>query len=209
MTKEARMPVSLTLCDRSTELPQAWRRYFSDESGVKIANQNILTLDVDALAVPANAFGFTDGGVDMAISREIFDWQLQDKLHALIEREHGGELLVGQALVMPTGSSRFRHVIVAPTMRVPADVSDTVNAYLAMRAILRTVESRNRAMRGRPAGQIRALAVPGLCTGTGKMLPERAAFQMWMAYRSVVMGDLDWTKALETQVAHDKKMRER
>jgi O-acetyl-ADP-ribose deacetylase (regulator of RNase III) len=203
------MPVSLTLCDRSPELIQAWRRYFPDESGVKTANQNILTLAVDALAVPANAFGFTDGGIDMAISHEIFDWRLQEKLHALIEREHGGELLVGQALVMPTGSSRFRYVVVAPTMRVPADVSNSVNAYLSMRAILRTVEAHNRAARGRPAEQIRALAVPGLGTGTGKMPPERAAYQMWMAYRSIAMGDLDWTKALDKQVAHDKKMREK
>jgi O-acetyl-ADP-ribose deacetylase (regulator of RNase III) len=201
------MPVPLTLCDRSPDMIAAWRRYFSEDSGVKIANQNILTLNVDALAVPANAFGFTDGGVDMAISREVFDWRLQDTLHALIEREYGGELLVGQALVMPTGSSRFRYVIVAPTMRVPADVGDTVNAYLAMRAILRTVEGHNRAMRSKPAEQIHALALPGLGTGTGGMPPERAAYQMWMAYRSVIMGDLDWTKALDKQVAHDKKMR--
>jgi O-acetyl-ADP-ribose deacetylase (regulator of RNase III) len=187
----------------------AWRRYFSDESGVKIANQNILTLKVDALAVPANAFGFTDGGVDMAISREVFDWRLQDTLHALIEREHGGELLVGQALVMTTGSSRFRYVVVAPTMRVPADVGGTVNAYLAMRAILRTVDAHNRALRGKPSDQIQSLALPGLATGTGGMPPERAAYQMWMAYRSVVMGELEWTKALDKQVAHDQKMRSR
>jgi O-acetyl-ADP-ribose deacetylase (regulator of RNase III) len=201
------MPVSLTLCDRSPDMIAAWRRYFSDDSGIKIANQNILTLNVDALAVPANSFGFTDGGVDMAISREVFDWRLQDTLHAQIEREHGGELLVGQALVMPTGSSRFRYVVVAPTMRVPNDVSGTVNAYLAMRAILRTVEAHNRAMRATPADQIRALAMPGLGTGTGAMPPERAAYQMWMAYRSAVMGDLEWTTALDKQVAHDTKMR--
>ena len=201
------MPVALTLCDRSPELVQAWRRYFSDESGIKIASQNILTLDVDALAVPANAFGFTDGGVDIAISKEIFDWRLQDRLRAVIDQDHAGELLVGQALVMPTNSARLRYVVVAPTMRVPADVSDTVNAYLAMRAILRAVESHNRANRASPTNQIRSLAVPGLCTGTGKMLPERAAFQMWTAYRSIVLGDLDWSKTLEKQVAHDRKMR--
>jgi O-acetyl-ADP-ribose deacetylase (regulator of RNase III) len=201
------MPVSLTLCDRSPDMIAAWRRYFSDDSGIKIANQNILTLNVDALAVPANSFGFTDGGIDMTISREVFDWRLQDTLHAQIEREHGGELLVGQALVMPTGSGRFRYVVVAPTMRVPTDVSGTVNAYLAMRAVLRTVEAHNRAMRATPTDQIRALALPGLGTGTGGMPPERAAYQMWMAYRSVIMGDLDWTKALDKQVAHDKKMR--
>src|ERR671931_475365 len=144
------MPVSLTLCDRSPELVQAWRRYFPSDSGVKIVNQNILTLDVDALAVPANAFGFTDGGVDIAISKEIFDWRLQDTLRGLIDREHGGELLVGQALVMPTTSARLRYVVVAPTMRVPPDVSDSVNAYLAMRAILRTVAAHNRAVKGNP-----------------------------------------------------------
>jgi O-acetyl-ADP-ribose deacetylase (regulator of RNase III) len=203
------MPVALTLCDRSPELVQAWRRYFPIESGVKIANQNILTLDVNALAVPANAFGFTDGGVDMAISKEIFDWGLQDRLRKLIEQHHGGELLIGQAMVMPTGSARFRYVIVAPTMRVPANVSGTVNAYLAMRAILLAAEAHNRAMQARPAERITSVAVPGLCTGTGKMPADRSAYQMWMAYRSIVMGDLDWTKSLEKQTDHDRKMRER
>jgi O-acetyl-ADP-ribose deacetylase (regulator of RNase III) len=203
------MPVALTLCDRSPEMAAAWRRYFSDDTGVRIAKQNILTLDVDALAVPANAFGFTDGGVDIAISREIFDWRLQDRLRAAIDREHGGELLVGQALVMPTNSARLRYVVVAPTMRVPADVADTVNAYLAMRAILQTLEAHNRANKGNPANQIRSLALPGLCTGTGKMHPERAAYQMWTAYRSVILGDLEWSKTLEKQVDHDRKMRQK
>jgi len=203
------MPVELTLCDRSPELVQAWRSYFPAESGVKIANQNILTLDVTALAVPANAFGFTDGGVDMAISKEIFDWRLQEKLHKLIGQQHGGELLVGQAMIMPTGSSRFRYIIVAPTMRVPSNVSNTVNAYLAMRAILLAADAHNRAMQDRPAERIKSLAVPGLCTGTGKMPADRSAYQMWMAYRSIAMGDLEWTKSLEKQSDHDRKMRER
>jgi O-acetyl-ADP-ribose deacetylase (regulator of RNase III) len=203
------MPVSLTLCDRSADLAKAWRRYFPEDSGVKIANQNILTLDVDALAVPANSFGFTDGGVDMAISKEIFDWRLQETLLALIQREYHGELLVGQAVVLPTGSARLRYVVVTPTMRVPADVSDSVNPYLAMRAALLAVDAHNRAAKGDKAGQIRSLAVPGLCTGIGKMPPERAAYQMWMAYRSVIMGDLDVVKTVQKQIDQDKKMRDK
>jgi O-acetyl-ADP-ribose deacetylase (regulator of RNase III) len=203
------MPVAITLCDRTTDLVQAWKRYFPDESGVKVANQNILTLPVDALAIPANSFGFTDSGVDMAISQEIFDWRLQDTLRLQIDRDHDGELLVGQALVLPTKSTRLRYVVVAPTMRLPTDVSGSVNAYLAMRAILRAVEAHNRANKPTPAEQIRSLAVPGLCTGTGKMPAERAAYQMWTAYRSVIMGDLEWTKSLEKQLEHDRKMRQR
>jgi O-acetyl-ADP-ribose deacetylase (regulator of RNase III) len=198
----------MTLCDRSTEMVHAWKQFFSDDSGVKVVNQNILTLPVDALAVPANAFGFTDGGVDLAISQEVFDWGLQEKLRGVIERDHAGELLIGQALVLPTGSARLRYVVVAPTMRVPADVSDTVNAYLAMRAVLRAVEGHNRAAKS-SGDQIRSLAVPGLCTGTGKMAPDRAAYQMWMAYRSLILGDLDWSKTIEKQVDHDKKMRQK
>ncbi len=203
------MPAAITLCDRSADMVQAWKRYFSEESGVKVLNQNILTLPVDALAIPANAFGFTDGGTDLAISKEIFDWRLQDALRAQIERDYAGELLVGQALVMPTNSARLRYVVVAPTMRVPSDVSNTVHAYLAMRAILRAVEAHNQAHRASPNDQIGALAMPGLGTGTGKMPPERAAFQMWTAYRSVILGDLEWAKSLEKQIDHDKKMRSR
>ncbi len=201
------MAVALTLCDRSADMVKAWRRYFPAESGVKVVNQNILTLDVAALAVPANAFGFTDGGVDMAISKEIFDWRLQEKLHKLIDQRHGGELLVGQAMIMPTGSRRFRYVIVAPTMRVPTDVGNSVNAYLAMRAILLAADAHNRAMHDRPDEGIKSVATPGLCTGTGKMPAERAAYQMWLAYRSIIMGDLDWTDTLEKQIEHDMKMR--
>jgi O-acetyl-ADP-ribose deacetylase (regulator of RNase III) len=203
------MPAAMILCDRSPEMVQAWKQYFSDESGVQVVKQNIVTLAADALVVPANAFGFTDGGVDLAISKEVFDWRLQDTLRGLIDRDYGGELLVGQALVLPTSSARLRYVVVAPTMRVPADVSDTVNAYLAMRAILRTVEAHNRAARSTPGDQIRLLALPGLCTGTGKMAPNRAAYQMWTAYRSIILGDLEWSKTLEKQIEHDRKMRER
>jgi O-acetyl-ADP-ribose deacetylase (regulator of RNase III) len=204
MDKEIVMASFLTLCDRSPEIVKAWRQYFSVDTGVRIVNQNILTLDVDALAVPANAFGFTDGGVDMAISREIFDWGLQEKLRAVIEREFHGEMLVGQALIMPTGSRRFRYVVVAPTMRVPGDVSDSLNAYLAMRGILLATEAHNRANKDE---RIRALAIPGLCTGVGKMPPARAAYQMWMAYRTVILGDREWSTALEKQIEHDQKLR--
>lgn len=202
------MTVSLILCDRSADMVQAWKHHFPEEAGIKVVNQNILTVPADALAVPANAFGFTDGGVDTAISMAIFDLGLQDQLRSIIMQQYSGELLVGQALVIPTNSARMRRVIVAPTMRVPGDVSDSVNAYLAMRAILMTADAHNRA-HVKQDDQIRTVVVPGLCTGVGKMAPQRAAYQMWMAYRTIVLGDTEWSRALDKQVAMDKKMRER
>lgn len=202
------MAVALTLCDRSDEMVRAWQRYFPLDLGVRIVKGNILTMPVDALAVPANSFGYTDGGVDLAISREMFDWQLQERLRAIIDRQFAGEVLVGQAFIVATGSHRFKYVVVAPTMRVPGDVSDTLNAYLAMRGILLTIEAHNRESRLEEE-RITSVAVPGLGTGVGKMPPERAAFQMYTAYRSIVLSDLEWTRSLEKQVEYDRKMRER
>ncbi|MFN8478587.1 MAG: hypothetical protein U0074_12310 [Kouleothrix sp.] len=90
-----------------------------DESGVKAANLNILTLPVDALAIPANLFGFTDSGVDMAISQKFSTGGLQDTLRLQIDRDHDGELLAGQALVLPTKSTRLRYVVVAQPCACP------------------------------------------------------------------------------------------
>jgi O-acetyl-ADP-ribose deacetylase (regulator of RNase III) len=199
--------VSLILCDRSADMVAAWRAHFSDETGAKITRENILTVGADSLVVPSNAFGFTDGGIDVVVSGAIFNMGLQDRLRPLISERFAGELLVGQALVMPTGGERIRHIVVAPTMRVPEDASDTVNAYLAFRGALLAVEGHNR--QASQADRIMTLAVPGLGTGVGKMPPGRAAYQMWMAYRTVALGDTEWSKALDKQTAMHKKMRER
>ncbi len=201
------MSVSIVLCDRSDAMVKAWKNYFADDTGVKSVRENILTVKTDALLVPANGFGFTDGGIDVAVSGAIFDMSLQDKLRPLIDSEYGGELLVGQALVMPTNNPRIRYVVVAPTMRVPEDVSDTVNAYLALRGALLAVINHNR--KASTTNRIATLAVPGLATGVGNMPYERSAYQMWMAYRTVMLGDVEWSQTLVKQTAIQKKMRER
>ena len=87
----------------------------------------------------------------MAYSRH-FGWQMQDRLQEVIREKHRGELLVGDAIIIPTvegkeyeGSvdwSKFnegqpiKYLISAPTMRVPLEVNNTANAYLAFRAII-------------------------------------------------------------------------
>ena len=67
---------------------------------------------------PANSFGFMDGGID-ALYLKHFGSQLQGQLQQAIQTRHHGELLVGAAEVIETGSKRIPYLIAAPTMRVP------------------------------------------------------------------------------------------
>ena len=86
-------------------------------------------------------------------------------------------------VIIHTGP-QFPFVICAPTMRVPQNVSKTVNAYLAFRAALRAIRDFN-ALHGDVIGSV---IVPGLCTANGMMPPLRAARQMRAAYDNVVFG---------------------
>jgi O-acetyl-ADP-ribose deacetylase (regulator of RNase III) len=87
---------------------------------------------------PANSFGFMDGGIDWRYS-ERFGWQLMERLQQVIKGEdYFGELLVGQAIILETNDEmkKIPYLISAPTMRVPLDVSNSPNAYLAFKATL-------------------------------------------------------------------------
>jgi len=63
-------------------------------------------------------------------------------------------------------------------MRVPGNVGATINAYLAMRAILIAATKEG----------IGSLACPTLGTGVGGLMPDDAADQMFQAYRMIIMG---------------------
>jgi O-acetyl-ADP-ribose deacetylase (regulator of RNase III) len=97
----------------------------------------------DAIVSPANSFGFIDGGIDLAYSLR-FGWSVQERLRQRLRPEHDGELPVGQAIIVPTDHADIPFVISAPTMRIPMDVSTTVNAYLAFRAAIRAAREHNR-----------------------------------------------------------------
>ncbi len=178
--------LDITLIDLDTELVNAWRSRFDPHHYPRVhASQgSILTQHVDAIVSPANSFGFMDGGLDLALSMH-FGWQLEDAVRDVLFAEHDGELPVGQAIVVPTSHEQVPWLVSAPTMRVPMNVSDTVNAYLAMRAILRAVARHNRT---HPDAQIHTLACPGLGTGNGCMPSHRCAMQMAYAYDVCVLG---------------------
>ncbi|XP_038059240.1 uncharacterized protein LOC119730426 [Patiria miniata] len=186
------------LRDINKELVEAWTKEFDGYERVNISEGDIFknAPAADAIVSPANSFGFMDGGIDMALSRH-FGWQLMNRLQEMIMTEKNGELLVGDALIVPTcqqfwGKSDrnscwgaynqgtpIKFLISAPTMRVPEDVSNSINSYLAFRAIILSVQKHNSKPDAIP---IRSVLCSGLATSVGCMPPKKCAKQMKNAY---------------------------
>ena len=164
------------------ELVAAWTQEFARIPEVEVSVGDIFGLTADAIVSPANSFGFMDGGIDLIYSRR-FGSGLQQRLRELLAERYSGELPVGCAVVVPTGDPQIPYCISAPTMRVPMNVSGTVNAYLAFRAALLAAERHNRGAERK----FESLLCPGLGTAVGRMPCDRAARQMraaWSAVRS-------------------------
>lgn len=128
--------------------------------------------DCDAVVSPANSFGFMDGGIDARYS-DRFGWQVQERLQKVIQTKHHGELLVGTAEIVETDHPAIPYLIAAPPMRVPMVLQDSVNPYLAARAVLLLVKH-DRFESGPLAGEkildmVQTIAFPGLATGIGQV----------------------------------------
>jgi len=173
--------MQIFLSDRKLELVEAWRGAFAGEPDVIPTSDDILSIDCDAIVSPANSFGFMDGGLDHLLS-DFFGWHVQERVQTIIRSRPIGELLVGEAIIVPTDNSRIPWVICAPTMRVPIVVWQSVNAYLAMKALLIAAKTHSHEI------PIRSVAIPGLGTGIGKISPTNAARQMYAAYKEIIHG---------------------
>jgi O-acetyl-ADP-ribose deacetylase (regulator of RNase III) len=163
------------------ELAAAWHRFCGDLDLVEVHRGSILDVPCDAIVSPANSFGFMDGGID-AVYRIYFGKDIQARVQQSIAERHHGELVVGAADLVETGDKAIPYMIVAPTMRVPMVLTDSVNAYLAARAALLLVKHGNfqsGAQRGKPiAEKVQRLAFPGLGTGVGQLGPNTCASQV-------------------------------
>ncbi|XP_019854943.1 PREDICTED: uncharacterized protein LOC100640713 isoform X2 [Amphimedon queenslandica] len=203
----------IILRDYQRRMVQAWR---DSKFGTEEKYKNLIEISegdifegapsVDAIVSPANSFGFMDGGIDMVYT-VFFGWQMSERLKEVIKSEHNGELLVGNAIIIPAYSpdtdleslkidssicegKPIHYLISAPTMRVPTDVSDTMNSYLAFRAVLLAVMSHNKSCSQKGAEPIRSVMCPGLGTAVGRMPFVRCAEQMVAAYETVVSQSL-------------------
>ena len=173
----------ISICDTNREITAVFARVFAGEANVEVRHGNLLHLTAGALVSPANSFGDMGGGLDKAIDN-FFGGQAQTRVQAHIREAFLGEMPVGVAAILPMSHGQFPFLIVAPTMRIPGYAGKTINAYLAMRAILVAVTRHNQTH----AGKIRHIAVPSLCTGVGGMPYGEAAEQMHAAVENVLKG---------------------
>jgi O-acetyl-ADP-ribose deacetylase (regulator of RNase III) len=106
----------------------------------------------------------------------------------MIKTKHHGELIVGNAEIVPTDHLKIPFVISSPTMRVPMILKhDSVNVYLATRAVLLLVKYGVQTDGEPVAASVQRVAIPGMGTGVGRFPPEICALQMKQAIEDVVL----------------------
>jgi O-acetyl-ADP-ribose deacetylase (regulator of RNase III) len=194
----------LVLAAVEPPLADAWERFCGDLAFVTVHRGSILDVACDAVVSPANSFGYMDGGID-ARYMDFFGEHIQLRVRRQIYDHHAGELLVGAADIVETGHPDIPFLIAAPTMRVPMVLRESVNAYLAARAVFLLVQ-RGHFTSGRDAGEpiaerVRVLAMPGLGTGVGRIGFSTCAAQVRAAIDDILLGGYEmphsWAEASE------------
>lgn len=188
--------MKIQLIDSSLQMCKAWESQFKGCNDVTIFHGDVFEKSTDSIISPANSFGFMDGGLDLLIS-EIMGWQIQERLQKEIREKYFGELLVGQAILIETGFSAIPFIISAPTMRVPMILKDSVNVYLASRAIFLLLKQNHH--------RISIVTFSGLATGIGQVPYDICAKQMKQAYNEAWLGQITFPLTwYEAQVRHTK-----
>jgi len=88
---------------------------------------------------PANSLCFMDGGIDLALSRIVFP-NIEPKIKNIVKQLNITNLCgryylpIGSSIILEETPNKL--LVVAPTMLLPQNVSNTKNAYYATMAIL-------------------------------------------------------------------------
>lgn len=176
----------LVLCAIDEPLASAWTNAVGDRSGIRVFRGSTLDVPAQAVVSPANSLGWMRGGIDAAYA-DAFP-QVEQHVRSAVLALHGGELQVGDALVVSTGAAEPAWLISAPTMRRPGELlpTDTVHPFLAARAVLRLWLD-GQFEEGKPVrDDVRTIAMPGLGTGVGRVDPETCARQVMAAWDEVL-----------------------
>ncbi len=143
---------------------------------------SLLKVEAQAIVNAANSHGLMGGGV-AGIIRRVAGSQVED------EARRQAPIPVGHAVLTSGGRTHFEGIIHAPTMPEPAMRIPAQNVRLATRAALRLADEKG----------FVSLAIPGMGTGVGRVVPEEAAKCMIEEIRqfypqslqSVILVDID------------------
>ncbi|HVV13560.1 macro domain-containing protein [Amycolatopsis sp.] len=177
---------SLVLCAIDEPLAKAWQAVVDSVDGAaRVHHGSVLDVAADAIVSPANSFGWMRGGIDAVYARAFPG--VEQNVRSAVLALHGGELPIGETVVVPTGEPVPAWLISAPTMREPGErlPVDTVHPYLAARAVF----LRWRDGKLDDGVEIRrvvdTIAMPGLGTGIGGVSPQTCARQVAAAWTEV------------------------
>ncbi|HEX4223807.1 MAG TPA: macro domain-containing protein [Pseudonocardiaceae bacterium] len=175
----------LVLCARGDALTRVWQSIAAGREAIRVHHGSVLEVAADAAVSPANSYGWMRGGIDAAYSAAWPD--IEQEVRRAVLALHGGELPVGEAVVVATGVRTPRWLISAPTMREPGETlpADTVHPYLAARAVFRLWRDGHLEDGAPVRGAIRTIAIPGLGTGVGGLAPEVCGHQVAAAWDEV------------------------
>lgn len=172
------MLVRVVLTDINPKMISAWRETFEENPEVDIVQGSMLDQQVSAYVTPTNAKASMDGGLDGVLKKHLGK-QIEVKIQAEVKKLYGGNMKVGTATCVETGSASPKFVISTPTMAGSSDdISNSLNVALTCCAAFQAVHMYN----AQHGGQIRSVALPGLGAGTGRVPVEICADLMWTAY---------------------------
>ncbi len=176
----------LVLCALDESLAHAWRSVAEAVGDpVRVHQGSVLDVTAQAVVSPANSHGWMRGGID-ALYAQAFPG-IEQQVRSTILAYHGGELPIGEAVVVPTGEAMPEWLISAPTMRRPGErlPDDTVHPYLAARAVFLLWRDGQFEHGTRFKDIVETIAMPGLGTGVGGVSPATCARQVAAAWEEV------------------------
>jgi O-acetyl-ADP-ribose deacetylase (regulator of RNase III) len=175
----------LVLCAVDEPLATAWTTAAEKVAGrVRVHRGSVLDVVAQAVVSPANSYGWMRGGIDAVYARAFPG--VEQSVRSAVLAFHGGELPIGEAVIVPTGEAEPAWLISAPTMREPGErlPADTVHPYLAARAVF--LQWRDGRLDHGPVREfVDTIAMPGLGTGVGGVDPATCARQVAAAWDEV------------------------
>ena len=177
---------TLILCAVDESLVAAWQSVVDTvDGGISVHRGSVLDVAADAVVSPSNSYGWMRTGVDAVYARAFPD--VQQNVRSAVLAYHGGELPIGEAVVVATGEPAPAWLISAPTLREPGEQlpEDTVHPYLAARAVFLLWRDGKLDHGVELRRAVATIAMPGLGTGTGGVRPATCARQVAAAWTEV------------------------